>query len=97
MSWSVTAVGKAEAVAAKAEQEFLKLDGHLSGEEKELKDLAAQLVAKTIAAQAPGAAIKLEASGSAVIAAIPGESPVRFVQTNQSLNVSLQPIWGFVE
>jgi hypothetical protein len=89
MSWSVVAVGKKDAVAAKLATDFERIT-YLTGPEAELKDVAAELITKAVAAQGEKTAIKVLASGSA---GQTGEAN----SATQTLNIVIEPIHGFVE
>jgi autotransporter adhesin len=89
MSWSVIAVGKKDAVAAKLATDFEKIT-YLSGPEAELKDAAAEIITKAVAAQGDKTAIKVSASGSAGQSYGPDSA-------TQTLSIVIEPIFGFVE
>jgi hypothetical protein len=63
MSWSVAAIGKAAAVAAKIEQDFAGM-GKCAEPEETVKQSARATLAASLAAQDPTAVVKVSASGS---------------------------------
>lgn len=87
MSWSVQAVGKPEAVVKKLATEFEKIT-YLAGVEAELKDAVDKLVAVAVSAYTGSYAVRVTASGSA--------SNYKEGVT-QSLNLLIEPIYGFIE
>jgi hypothetical protein len=88
MSWSVSAIGKLEAVKAKATAEFGKLDDTLRGEDLELKKKAESIVMSCLEAQSPGSAVRLECGGK-VAPSRHGGQPIH------RLNLLLEPIEDF--
>jgi hypothetical protein len=87
MSWSVFAVGKAEAVTKKAAADFKGIT-YLPPEEALVKDATADLVAKTLSTQRPDSVIRLETSGSM---STDGD------KKSHSVSVKLEAIHGFTE
>lgn len=63
MSWSVSALGKPAAVAAKLELDFKRIS-KMEEPEQSVKDNAAASVAATLAAYPPNMLVRVEASGS---------------------------------
>ncbi len=88
MSWSVSALGKPEAIAKKLAEDFAKIT-YLVPEEAAVKDAIADVVAKTLLTQAKGTAVDVSASGSLST----------FVKGGKlhSVNLSIKTIYGFVE
>lgn len=86
MSWSVSAIGKASAVAAKIAADIERQK--CMEPEEAIKKSVASALAAALAAFPEGSAVKVEASGS--------QSATGAKATN-NLSVSLQPLYGFVE
>lgn len=86
MSWSVQAIGKPAAVAAKLAKDFTVYK--CMEPEETIKGKVAEIVAVALAAFPAGAAVKVWASGS--------QSVVGSDTTNQ-LSVTIEPIYGYVE
>lgn len=82
MSWGVSAVGNSVKVVEKLKKDFDEIQ-HLTGIEKEIKDLAGQLVIK-VASACTISAVKVVAGG--------GGSTL-----SQNLNIKIKPIYDFVE
>jgi hypothetical protein len=83
MSWSVSAIGKPEAVAKKLAEDFANIT-YCGPEELAIKDAIADCVAKALASTVPNTAVEVHASGS---------------QSGglQSVRLDIQPKYGFVE
>jgi hypothetical protein len=90
MSWSVSAIGKASAVAAKAAEQFAAIK--CSEPEETIKNTAASAVALALSAFPAHYAVRLTASGSQHQ---PDQSKPDEKVNN--LRVEIEPIWGFVE
>ena len=89
MSWSVTAVGKPEPVAAKLAKDFANIT-YLGKEECALKDIVAALVDKTLASNTrKDLVMKVDASGSGSTHPADG--------SQQTVSVSIGQIYGFIE
>ena len=90
MSWSVSAIGKPTAVAAKLAAQFAGIK--CMEPEETIKNTVASAVAVALKAYPASYAVKVEASGSQSTDSSkpPGEA------TN-SLSVKIEPIWGFCE
>lgn len=87
MSWSVSAVGKAAAVAAKIAQE---INAYKCAEPEEgVKQAAGVVLAAALAAQDPAGVVQVAASGSQ---SQQGTPPV----FTNSLAITVTPIYGFV-
>lgn len=86
MSWSVSAVGKPTAVAAKCQEELTRFK--CIDPEEGVKLAAASTIAAALAAQNPQSAVKVMASGH--------QSGTGETATN-TLNISVEPLYGFVE
>ncbi len=81
MSWSVSAIGKPEAVAKKLAEDFSKIT-YLGPEEEAVKDAIAEVVAKALATTV--GAVEVSASGS-----LSGGM--------QSASLRIDPKYGFIE
>jgi hypothetical protein len=90
MSWSVSAIGKASAVASKLAVDFASVK--CSEPEETIKSGVAGAVAVALAAFPPNYAVRVEAYGSQ---SCPDSSKAPNEKTN-SLNVKIEPVWGFV-
>ena len=86
MSWSVSAIGKPEAVAVKLAAELSGIK-YLSGVEAEIKDLIAGVIAKAVG-DTVGMAVQVIANGSASTGT---------GTKSQSIEIEIRPIYGFVE
>lgn len=91
MSWSVNAVGKPAAVAAKLAIDFSRIT--CSEPEQTIKNHVAESVAVALAVFPPNYAVRVLASGSQ---GCPDSSKAPEEKYNQ-LSVSIEPIYGFVE
>lgn len=89
MSWSVSAVGRAAAIAPKLADQFTR--NKCSEPEETIKNSVAAALALALAAFPPNFTVKVSAAGSQSIP--DAAQPER---TNQ-LSVTLEPIWGFVD
>ena len=92
MSWSVAGVGKAAAVARKLEADFASQSGCVDPEES-VRQSARSLIAAALAAQHPEAIVTVSANG---------HQGARYVNNAadgnvNTLNISIQPLHGFVE
>lgn len=90
MSWSVNAVGNAAAVAVKLAADFERIK--CSEPEETIKNTIASAVATALAAFDAKTPVEVKASGSQSISA---SSDAPSVAVNQ-LQVSIQPLWGFL-
>jgi hypothetical protein len=91
MSWSVSAIGKAAAVAEKVASELER--SKCSEPEETIKNTVADVVGVALRAFPPNYAVRVNASGSQQTPDF-SKAPKEIVN---SLNVSIEPIWGFVE
>lgn len=91
MSWHVQAIGRASAVAAKLAEDFPRVK--CQEPEETIKAAVASIVATALAAFGPTDAVKVTASGSQSTAAST-DGPTTYIN---SLSVSIEPLWGFVE
>lgn len=91
MSWSVSAFGKASAVATKVAEDFARIK--CSEPEETIKTAVASAVATALAAFPPNYVVRVDASGSQ---SCPDSSKAPNEKTNQ-LKVEVAPIWGFLE
>jgi hypothetical protein len=87
MSWSVTVVGKASAVAAKVANDIASIK--CSEPEETIKNNVGHAISVGLAAFGPDFPVKVSASGSQ-------SDRGGGVKTNQ-LSVTIEPIWGFLE
>ncbi len=87
MSWSVGAVGKPKAVAAKLAAEFAI--SRCAEPEESIRQLAGSAIATALGSFCETCAVKVEAGGS--------QNTVDSKPVSNSLNVKIEPIWGFVE
>ncbi len=90
MSWSVFAVGKPAAVAAKIKQDLSRIV--CREPEETLKTNACQMVELALSAFPPNSAVKVEASGSQ---SVPDAATPAVALNNLTLKIG--PIWGFIE
>jgi hypothetical protein len=90
MSWSVSAIGKSAAVAAKLAKDFTAIK--CTEPEETIKNKVAEAVAAGLAAFPVGMAVRVEASGSQYA---PDSSKPTELQ-NQ-LKVELMPLFGFID
>lgn len=90
MSWSLSAVGKAVAVAAKLKKDFANIK--CSEPEETIKNQACAAIATALAAFPPGQAVSVSAGGSRSVA--DHKKPEEAVN---SLSIKIEPLWGFVE
>jgi len=91
MSWSVSRLGRAHAVAAALEIDFAAYK--CSEPEETIKKSVATAVAAALAAFPSAYAVRVEASGSQSTPDF-GKAPNE--ATNQ-LTVKIEPIWGFLD
>lgn len=90
MSWSVNAIGKPAAVAAKLAKDFAGIK--CTEPEETIKNKVAEAIAVGLAAFPAGMAVRVEASGSQYVP--DAGSPA---QAQNQLRVELMPLYGFVE
>jgi len=89
MSWSVSAVGKAGAVASDVAKQFSSAPKCPAPEET-IRQAAAALLATVLAAQSGSQALKISAWGSTVL-----DANGKSVASSQ-LSITVDPIIGFV-
>jgi hypothetical protein len=89
MSWSVSAVGRASAVASKLAGDFA--NSKCSEPEETIKNTVASAVASALSAFPPNTPVRVAASGSQ---SQPDHAKPEKV--NQ-LTVSIEPLWNFLE
>lgn len=89
MSWSVNAVGKPKAVAAKLAEAFSK--NPCSEPEETIRQSVAGAIAAALQVYPDDAAVNVEANGSQ---SVNGSNPEK---ATNSLTVKIQPLFGFVE
>lgn len=92
MSWSVSALGKAPAVAASIADQFSKSSPCVEPEES-VRQAAAVLIATSLKAQGTSTAIKVTAAGSQ--SHVDYSKPEKGVQN--FVNMQIEPQYGFVE
>lgn len=90
MSWSVNAIGKPAAVAAKLAIDFAK--NRCVEPEETLKNMVADIVAGALAVYPPNLAVRVEAGGSQHAA--DASKPTELVN---SLKIEIAPVYGFLE
>lgn len=93
MSWSVSRVGKAKAVAVQLAIDLAKIK--CSEPEEAIKELFAQQVALALAAYPESSAVAVSASGSQSPTYDGSGSPNGGHVNN--LNVKIDPLYGFIE
>lgn len=93
MSWSVAAVGKASAVAAKIAKDIAAIN--CSEPEQTIKNSVGAIVATALAAYPDTYAVTVAASGSQGPGYSPDKPGVAMGQVN-TLQVSISPLYGFV-
>ena len=86
MSWSVSAIGKPAAVAAKVQKDISAYK--CVDPEEGVKQAAGAAIAAALGAQNPSSAVKVEASGHQ---SGTGETAVN------TLKIEVTPVYGFVE
>lgn len=91
MSWSVSAVGKAEAVAKEISIQFAK-SGKCMEPEETIKNAVAGTIAVALQAQDPQIAVKVQASGS-----MGYKNWKDHAGCGNSLNITIEPMFNFVE
>jgi hypothetical protein len=85
MSWSVSAVGKAPAIAAALEEQFSKAT--CMEPEEGVRQSARATIAAALAAQDPGTVVKVVASGS----------QSTYAKLSNVMSIAIEPQYGFVE
>lgn len=93
MSWSVGAVGKASAVAAKIAKDIAAVK--CSEPEETIKNSVGTIIATALAAYPDTYAVTVGASGSQGTGHSPDQPGVAIGQVN-TLQVSIGPLYGFV-
>lgn len=93
MSWSVSAVGKSDAVAKKLDADFEGILKYVTGPEIEAVKGAQAAIQAGLGAQVPVVAVKVSAFGSQSSMGQAGQ-PTRY--TN-SVKIEIEPIPGFLE
>lgn len=89
MSWSVNAIGKAHAVAAKLSANLAS--SRCSEPEETIKNIVGSAIAAALAAFPANYAVKVVAMGSQ---SCPDSSNPD--EKTNSLSLTIEPIWGFV-
>jgi hypothetical protein len=93
MSWGINAIGKPPAVAAKLATEF---SVHPCIEPEEgVRQAAAVVIAAVLAVQDPSSAVRVEAGGCQSTNYDSKGQPTGTFQN--TLNIKIEPIYGFVE
>lgn len=87
MSWSIVKAGKVKSILAALEKDFTSLS--ISGLEKEIAADVHTVIKKALGGFKENAAVTVSASGSAYTSS--NES------ISQTVKVSVEPIYGFVE
>lgn len=93
MSWSVSAVGKAAAVAAKVAKDLAAIK--CSEPEETIKNSVGTIVATALAAYPDTYAVTVNASGSQGPGYSPDNPGASMGQVN-TLQVTISPMYGFV-
>ena len=93
MSWSVTAIGKSDAVATEIEKQFTTMHNCVEPEES-VRQSARATIKASLAAQIPHTVIKVAASGSQSTKYGKGGAPDG---VQNSLSITIEPQHGFVE
>lgn len=88
MSWSINALGKPSAVAAKIAGDIARVK--CAEPEETIKNTVANAIATALGAFPDGMAVKVEASGSQSSTGTDGK-------VTNSLYVKIEPQWGYVE
>jgi hypothetical protein len=92
MSWSTSAIGKPPAVMAKVAEEFSR---HPCVEPEEtVRQAAGALIAAALQAQDPNSVVIVSASGSQNQNY---NSKAEKTTVNNTLNIRVEPVYGFVE
>lgn len=94
MSWSFQAVGRASAVIDKARKDLAAIK--CSEPEETIKNTALTIVEASLSAMPEASAVKITANGSQSTAYGPDNKPVEGKFTN-NFNLTIEPLWGFVE
>jgi len=89
MSWSVGATGKAAAVAKAIAKQFADA-GKCVEPEETVRQAALSVISAAINGQGPKAAVTVNASGHQ--SGLPGTNEV-----SNTLTISVQPLYGFIE
>lgn len=92
MSWSIYAMGKPAAVAAKVREDSVNWDRSLSGLEQSVKTDLCKAVAAVIEDNTPDIVVKVSMSGSSYECLIGNENKKR-----HSVTVTVETIDGFLE
>ena len=95
MSWSVTALGKAPAVAAVIEKQFAGASPCAEPEEA-LRQAARGVIGAALAAQRPDSVVRVIASGS-MLTTYNEETKSWGPPLTNSLEIRVEPLGGFVE
>lgn len=88
MSWSVSAVGKPAAVAAKLNDDFARMSPCVEPEET-IRQSARSMISTALGSFRADQPVRVEASGS--------QNTIDNEPQYNQLKVSIEPIWGFVE
>jgi hypothetical protein len=93
MSWSVAGIGKAPAVAEKIEKDFTNASP-CSEPEETARQAARAVIAAALAGQDPSRVVSVNANGSMSNSA---DWPSTVAKISNSLSITVQPQYGFVE
>jgi len=97
MSWSVSAIGRAPAVAASIEKQFQSQAQYPCQEpEESIKQSSRQVLAQALAAQKPEMVVRVNAAGS-MSSTNDSFDPKRAVVISNSLSVAVEVLYGFIE
>lgn len=92
MTWSVSAIGKSQAVKASLAEQFGRID--CLEPEQTIKNDVATAIARALSYFDENAVVKVSASGSQSAVVHDGQSGDEFIN---SLALLIEPQWGFVE
>lgn len=93
MSWSVSAIGKPAAVAAKVEADLSSYK--CADPEEGVKQAACAAILAGLKAQAANSVVRVAASGHQQ--PVYGKDAQQTGEFQNTLNVTVEPIYGFVE
>jgi hypothetical protein len=89
MSWSISGrIGKAPGVRAAVAKEF-EQSSKCAEPEETIRQAAKQIIDAALAAQGENQVVEVSASGS--------QSTSGITVVSNSVNIKVQPVWGFIE
>lgn len=89
MSWSFYATGKPKAVLAKADTEFERIAGYVAEPERSIAGQVHDTIKTALSAMPESSAVTIQSSGS--------QSALDDGRFANTVSLSIQPIYGFVE